>query len=96
MGGYTARPYVQDQAAGIPQSSSALALCWRRLWKTADRAFNRLALDIDGMLANYSAHASKVDVEREIEMQTLILSNAPEAKKPGIALQLARLCVSWR
>ena len=61
------------------------------IMEDGDRAFDRLALDIDGMLANYSAHASKTDVEREIGMQALILANAPAAKKPGIALQLARL-----
>jgi len=61
------------------------------IMEDGDRAFDRLALDIDGMLANYSAHASKADVEREIGMQSLILANAPDAKKPGIALQLAQL-----
>jgi ppGpp synthetase/RelA/SpoT-type nucleotidyltranferase len=61
------------------------------IMEDGDRAFDRLALDIDGMLANYSAYASKSQVEREIGMQSLILANAPDAKKPGIALQLARL-----
>lgn len=61
------------------------------IMEDGDRAFNRLALDIDGMLANYSAYASKADVEREIGMQTLIMANAPDAKKPGLSIQLARL-----
>jgi ppGpp synthetase/RelA/SpoT-type nucleotidyltranferase len=61
------------------------------IMEDGDRAFDRLALDIDGMLANYSAYASKVEVEREVGKQSLILANAPDAKKPGIAIQLARL-----
>ncbi len=61
------------------------------IMEDGDRAFNRLALDIDGMLANYSAYAEKPDVEREIEVQTLILASADEKKKPAISLQLARL-----
>ena len=61
------------------------------IMEDGDRAFNRLALDIDGMLANYSAYAAKTDVECEIGMQTLIMANAPDAKKPGLAIQLARL-----
>ena len=61
------------------------------IMEDGDRAFDRLAGEIDGMLANYSAHASKTEVQREIEMQTLILANTPDDKKPGMALQLARL-----
>lgn len=61
------------------------------IMEDGDRAFDRLALDIDGMLANYSAYVPKKDVEHEIGMQALILATVPDAKKPNHALQLARL-----
>lgn len=61
------------------------------IMEDGDRAFDRLTLDIDGMLANYSAYTSKADVESEAGMQTLLMANAPDAKKPGIALHLTQL-----
>lgn len=62
------------------------------IMEDGDRSFNRLALEIDGMTANYSAYASREEVEKEIQVQELILSNEPDAsKKPAAALQLARL-----
>ncbi len=61
------------------------------IMEDGDRSFDRLAEDIDGMLANYSAFAAPGDVRKEIEAQRLILANAPARKRPGIALSLARL-----
>ena len=62
------------------------------LMEDGDRTFDRLALEIDGMLANYSAFASKEEVEKEVAVQELILANeSDEGKKPQVALHLARL-----
>ncbi len=62
------------------------------LMEEGDKSFNQLALEIDGMLANYSAYATKKDVEDEIAVHELILANEPEqGKRPATALQLARL-----
>lgn len=61
------------------------------IMEDGDRAFNRLAGDIDGMLANFNAYAPREEVDRELSVQELILSSADEAKKPEIALQIARL-----
>ena len=62
------------------------------IMEDGDRSFNELALEIDGMVANYSAYASKEDVENKIEEQILILdSEQDDDKKPAIALSLARL-----
>jgi len=62
------------------------------LMEEGDRAFNQLASEIDGMMANYASYAKKSDVEREIDIQKRILDNEPnEANKPAVALQLAKL-----
>ena len=52
----------------------------------------RMTEELDGMIANYTAFASRTDVNSEIAIQRLILQNEPEEhKKPGLALKLARL-----
>ena len=61
------------------------------IMEDGDRAFNRLAGDIDGMLANFNAYAAEEEVKRELDVQQLILATAPDKKKPEIALQIARL-----
>lgn len=61
------------------------------IMEDGDRAFNRLAGDIDGMLANFNAYASQKEVERELDVQKLIFSTADDKRKPEIALQIARL-----
>jgi ppGpp synthetase/RelA/SpoT-type nucleotidyltranferase len=62
------------------------------LMEDGDEAFNRLAIAVDNMLANYTAHTPKDQIAREIAIQDLILKNEPLAvKKPALALQLARL-----
>jgi ppGpp synthetase/RelA/SpoT-type nucleotidyltranferase len=62
------------------------------LMEEGDRTFNQLAEELDGLIANYTAFASKTEVEKEIEIQELILGNeSDENKKPAMALKLARL-----
>jgi len=61
------------------------------IMEEGDRDFNRLAGDIDGMLANFNAYAPTEEVDRELGIQNLILSSAEESKKPGIALKIGRL-----
>jgi ppGpp synthetase/RelA/SpoT-type nucleotidyltranferase len=62
------------------------------LMEEGDRNFNVLADDLDGLIANYTAVASKTDVEKEITIQQLILDNEiNQEKKPALALRLARL-----
>ncbi len=73
--------------AGFKREGNLLAA----IMEEGDRAFDRLAGEIDGMLANFNAYASEADVRRELEVQELILANAEEKKKPEIALRIARL-----
>ncbi len=62
------------------------------LMEEGDRTFDQMADDLDGMIANYTAFARRDEVDREIAIQRLILAHEPDdAKKPGLALQLARL-----
>jgi ppGpp synthetase/RelA/SpoT-type nucleotidyltranferase len=62
------------------------------LMEEGDRNFNVLADDLDGLIANYTAFASKKDVRKEIGIQRLILDNeVKKEKKPALALKLARL-----
>lgn len=62
------------------------------LMEEGDRNYNTMAHELDGMLANYTAFATKKEVAAEIEVQKLILDNEPTAaKKPMLALKLAQL-----
>jgi ppGpp synthetase/RelA/SpoT-type nucleotidyltranferase len=62
------------------------------LMEEGDRNFNLLAEELDGLIANYTAYAPKAEVEKEIGVQELLLTNEPKAgKKPAMALRLARL-----
>jgi ppGpp synthetase/RelA/SpoT-type nucleotidyltranferase len=62
------------------------------IMEDGDRSFNRLAIEIDGMVANYTAYASRENVEKEIAVQELILANEQDpAARTRVALQLARL-----
>jgi tetratricopeptide (TPR) repeat protein len=62
------------------------------IMEDGDRTFSRLAFEIDGMLANYSAYAKREDVEKEIAIVSLILKNETEkAKKEALSLQMAKL-----
>jgi ppGpp synthetase/RelA/SpoT-type nucleotidyltranferase len=78
-------------SADITRTGALLAA----LMEEGDRNFNVLADDLDGLIANYTAVASKADVEKEIAIQQLILDNEIKAeKKPGLALKLARLAAA--
>lgn len=62
------------------------------LMEEGDRSYNAMAHEIDGMLANYTSFAKKQAVKDEIQVQELILANAPDpSKRPALALKLARL-----
>ena len=64
-----------------------------------DRIYDKMAHELDGMIANYTAYTTRDDVEKEIQVQELILTNEPkDSKKPVLALKLARLlaaCGRW-
>jgi ppGpp synthetase/RelA/SpoT-type nucleotidyltranferase len=62
------------------------------LMENGDRSFCHLANDLDGLAANYTSFAPKESVDKEIEVQKLILANEQDEKKqPRLALSLARL-----
>jgi len=62
------------------------------IMEDGDRSFDRLAVEIDSMVANYTAYANRDDVEKEIAVQELILANECEAEaRIRVGLQLARL-----
>ncbi|MCX6901616.1 MAG: hypothetical protein NT105_23295 [Verrucomicrobia bacterium] len=74
-------------SAEIKRTGNLLAA----VMEEGDRGFNRLAHELDGMLANYTAYASRENVEKEIAVQRLLLTNADDSSRPAIALKLARL-----
>ena len=62
------------------------------IMEDGDRSFDRLAIEIDTMVANYAAYASRENVEKEIAVQELILANEQDpAARTRMALQLTRL-----
>jgi ppGpp synthetase/RelA/SpoT-type nucleotidyltranferase len=77
------------------------------LMEEGDRIFDQLANELDGLIANYTAFATKEQVKNEIKIQQLVLNKKPDKnkkhglalkhmeadkdKKPGLALKLARL-----
>jgi ppGpp synthetase/RelA/SpoT-type nucleotidyltranferase len=62
------------------------------LMEDGDRNFDRLANELDGMVANYAAYAGKAKVQEEVQLQEFLLTHEPDPKhKPRLALQLARL-----
>lgn len=65
------------------------------IMEDGDRTFDRLAHEVDGMLANYTAHANREDVEREIDVLSVVLANEPStARRPALAMHLAQLIAS--
>ena len=65
------------------------------LMEEGDRNFNVLANLLDGLIANYTAFATREDVEKEIAVQRLILDNEVKPEnRPGLALKLAGLLAS--
>jgi len=61
------------------------------IMEDGDRNFDQLAGQLDGMAANYSAYASRENVEKEIRTQELLLKNANDMERPIVALKIARL-----
>jgi ppGpp synthetase/RelA/SpoT-type nucleotidyltranferase len=74
-------------SAEIKRAGNLLAA----VMEEGDRGFDRLALDLDGMHANYTAYASAENVQEEIDVLTLLEASADEKNKPRLALKLARL-----
>lgn len=63
-----------------------------------DRTFDRLANEVDGMLANYTSHAQREDVDNEAAVITAVLANLPGSvssdERLGLTLRLAKLLAS--
>jgi ppGpp synthetase/RelA/SpoT-type nucleotidyltranferase len=74
-------------SAGIKRAGNLLAA----VMEEGDRGFDHLANELDGMLANYTAYASKADVQKEIAILELLLKNCGSDECPKLALKLARL-----
>lgn len=65
------------------------------LMEEGDLTFDRMANELDGMIANFTAFAPRDQVQNEIEIQTILLTNElDEENKPVLALKLAKLLVS--
>lgn len=78
-------------SSGIKRTGNLLAA----LMEEGDRNYNQMVHEIDGMLANYTAIATKEVVQDEIRVQRLVLANErEEANRPGLALKLARLLLA--
>ena len=66
------------------------------LLEESDRTFKWMADELDGLIANYSAIAKKKDVEKEMNVQQLLLANEPNPrKKPILAMKLAKLALAY-
>lgn len=74
-------------SAEIKRTGNLLAA----VMEEGDRGFDHLANELDGMLANYTAYASKEDVQKEIGVLELLLQNCGPEERPKLALKLARL-----
>ena len=74
-------------SAEIKRAGNLLAA----IMEEGDRGFDHLANELDGMLANYTAYASKADVQKEIGVLELLLRNCGSEESPKLALKLARL-----
>ena len=61
------------------------------IMEEGDRGFDHLVNELDGMLANYTAYASKEDVQKEIGVLELLLQNCGPEERPKLALKLACL-----
>jgi ppGpp synthetase/RelA/SpoT-type nucleotidyltranferase len=72
----------------IVRTSNLLAA----LMEDGDRGLDKLADQVDGFVANYTAYASKEEVKKEIDIQQFIFNDEKdEARKLTLALKLARL-----
>jgi len=61
------------------------------LMEEGDRNFSQLADELDGLIANYTAIATKHEIDEEVAVQELIFRNADGSKKRGLAMKLAKL-----
>jgi ppGpp synthetase/RelA/SpoT-type nucleotidyltranferase len=61
------------------------------IMEDGDRSFDQLAGELDGMTANYSAYASRENVQKEIKVNQLLYEHCSEEERPKLALRLARL-----
>jgi ppGpp synthetase/RelA/SpoT-type nucleotidyltranferase len=74
-----------------PEAKRTAALL-AAVMEDGDRNFDRLTGEIDGMVANYTAYASRELVDKEIKTQELIFKNEQNReKKARLALNQARL-----
>lgn len=65
------------------------------LVEEGDRVLDALAGTIDGLIANYSSHATREELQREVAIQELVLGNERDApRRLELALGLARLLSS--
>ena len=79
----------------IPTDVSRTGALLAALLEESDRTFRVLADELDGMIANYTAIATKEDVDREIAVQQLVLENEPNMdKKPALAMKLSQLALA--
>jgi ppGpp synthetase/RelA/SpoT-type nucleotidyltranferase len=64
------------------------------IMEDGDRSFDQLAGELDGMTANYSAYASRDNVQKEIKVNQLLYELCGDEERPKVALRLARLIAS--
>jgi len=75
-------------SSGIMRTGAILAA----VLEEADRNFDLLADELDGLIANYAATTPMQKVGEEIGIQEFVLNNEPQSeKKPALSLKLARL-----
>lgn len=76
----------------LTTEASRTAALLAALMEDGDRNFDRLANELDGMVANYAAYADRARVEAEIDFQQFLLDHETEAaKRPALALRMAPL-----
>ena len=61
------------------------------IMEDGDRSFDQLAGELDGMTANYSAYASRENVQKEIKVNRFLYEHCPDEERPKVALKLSRL-----
>ena len=61
------------------------------IMEDGDRSFDQLAGELDGMTANYSAYASRENVQKEIKVNQFLYEHCSDEERAKVALKLARL-----
>lgn len=83
---------VSKNPLELPMSVKRTGALLAALMEDADQHYSRMVHDLDGVIANCSAVTKRVDVEKEIRVQGLMLANEPlPDRQPALALELARL-----